>query len=311
MTADRAHQLMMDHPGWVICSDDGGAQRAFRSGDTVWTVDYRRGESTFQPVVEIVHQGQDSGNVRPMIDTFDAGTLPAPIRHALKIDATTRIHRIRNPDVWDAMLMPILRHRIAITDAANRYRAFCIRYGTTVSTKLGTSLLPPRPETAAALDDDPVAVGRRMHVIRAIAGEYLRLRPDQAQPSPAVLFHMAQGIHGIGEASAARIVADTTGDFTFHELAGFGSRKHWLRDATELVGQVPDLRMLWKSCTYHQRSTAIALTIHQRLTDPHRAEAADNGVLRSLIKDMARPCVPQPQASCALHAVTSRAAQVS
>lgn len=290
LTSDHAPQLMLDHPGWITWPEGGYAQRAFRSGDTVWMVSCRRREATFQPVVDVVHQGPVSVDVRPMVDTFDAGTLPAPVRQALKIDATTSIHRVRNPDVWDAMLMPIFRQRIAITDAAKRYRAFCIRYGTVVNTETGTTLLPPRPETVATLDDDPPVVGRRMPVLRAAARTYIRLHLDQAPRPPAVLYDMVLRIHRIGASSAARIVADTTGDFTFYEHAGFGSREYWRQHATELdtSDQELDLSALWKSCTDQQRSTAIALTTHQRLAAPRQTEATDSDALRHLIRDMAR-----------------------
>lgn len=290
-------RLMVDHPGWFT-TPDGQAHRAFRSGEAEWVLTCHQAGGTFEPTVEVVRQGTDDVDVAPLInrldpgpnehpvvDTFDAATLPPPIRRSLKIDAATVIHRVRNPDVWDAMLMPIFRHRIAIRDAAARYRAFCVRYGTVVSTETSTTLLPPRPETVATLEDDPRVIGRRMSALCATAHAYLRLHLGQASGPPVALYDRVLRIHGIGKASAARIVADTTGDFTFYEHAGFGDRKYWQQRVTELhVTHQDDVRMLWKSCTYQQRSTAIALATHQRLTDSDQAEAADSNALHQLIQ---------------------------
>jgi 3-methyladenine DNA glycosylase/8-oxoguanine DNA glycosylase len=277
---DQVSQLMVDHPGWFIWTEHGFAQRAFRSGNTVWMISCRRAENSFQPVVEVVHQGTTPTNACPVVDTFDPRSLPPPIRRALLPDGATRIHRIRNPDIWDAMLMPIFRHRIGILAAANRYRAFCARYGTTVTTELGTTLLPPPPETTATLDDDPQVTGRRMPVLRTVAREYLRLRPDQT-PLPATeLYELMQKIPHIGEWSAARIVADTTGDFSFHRHTDFGARNYWRKHAINLgmFGEQLTLRALWKSCTDHECSTVIALTTHQALNTAEKAEAADISV---------------------------------
>lgn len=193
--------------------------------------------------------------------------------------------------------MPIFRHRIKITEAADRYRAFCARYGTIVTTKLGTTLLPPRPETAATLDDDPEVAGRRMPVIRAAAHEYLHTHLYQADLRPATLYEILRKVPGVGAWSAARIVADTTGNFRFHTQAGFGTRKHW-QQHTEALGSADHeaaLQDLWKSCTYRQHSTAIALTTHQRLNDTDKAEAADTAALHRLLQDVARPTGSRPQ----------------
>jgi hypothetical protein len=245
MHASSTSTLMLDYPG-RFTTPNGQAQRAFHSVDAEWVLTCPQASVTFESTIEVVRFGP-ALNAHPMVDTFDAETLPPPIRQPLKIDATTMIHRVRNPDVWDAMLMPIFRHRIAISDAAKRYRAFCIRYGTVVSTETGTTLLPPRPETVATLDGDLRVVGRRMPALSAAARAYLRLRPDQAPCPPATLHDMMLRIHGIGKASAARIVADTTGDFTFYEHAGFGDRKYWQPHATELsASNHDDLRMLWE-----------------------------------------------------------------
>ena len=274
--SDQVSQLMLDHPGWFAWAKHGYAQRALRSSDTIWMLSCRRTETTFQPAIEVVHQGTTPANACPSVDTYDASTLPAPVRQALLPDLHPRVHRVRTPDVWDAMLMPIFLHRRGVVDAANLYRAFCARYGTTVTTELGTTLLPPRPETAATLDDDPQATGRRMPAIRAVADAYLRLNPDKAQLPPTTLYNLLQKLPHIGEGCAARIVADTTGNFSFYAQAGFGSTKHWRKHATETRthGQETALQAHWRSCTHEQQSTVIALTTHKRLSTGPKAEAA-------------------------------------
>jgi hypothetical protein len=252
-------------------------------------------------VVEVVQPGATPADVCPVVDTFDARTLPPAVRRALHLDEATRVHRVRNPDIWDAMLMPIFQHRIGLTAAAHRYRAFCARYGTLVTTELGTTLLPPQPDTAATLDDDPEVAGRRMPAVRAAAREYLRLLPDRVQLPPAALYHAMRTIPGIGPWSAARVVADTTGDFSFHTQAGFGTRQYWQQHAAGpgAADQDPDLRTLWKSCTYREHSTAIALTTHQRFgaaeKAAEKAEAADTAPLHCVLRDAAaRPTGSRP-----------------
>ena len=289
-TSAQTSELMTDHPGWVIWPEEGYAQRAFRSGDTVWMVSCYRAEESFRPAIEVVHQTIPADDDRLVVDTFDVAALPPHVRRALLPGGTARVHRVRNPDVWDALLWPIFRHRIATTIAADRYRAFCARYGTVVTTKLGNALLPPRPEIAATLDDDAEITGRRMPVIRALAREYLQLNPDGACLPPSALYDAMRRLPRIGEWSAARIVADTTGDFSFHTRPDFGVHKQQQQHAADpgATDQVPDPKALWTSCDYQQRSTIVALATHHQLNAPGKRESTDRNTLMSLLRGAAR-----------------------
>lgn len=293
-TSTQVSELMTDHPGWIIWPEDGYAQRAFRSGDTVWMVSCYRAEESFLPVVEVVHQTTPSVDDRLVVDTFDVAALPPHVRRALFPGDTARVHRICNPDVWDALLMPIFRHRISITAAADRYRAFCARYGTIVTTKLGSALLPPRPEIAATLDDDPEVTGRRMPVIREVARMYLQLNPDGADLAPSALYDTMRRLPRIGKWSAARIVADTTGDFSFHTHPGFGTHKQRQQHAADLgtTDQEADPKALWESCDYQQRSTIVALATHHQLSAPGKRESTDRSALTRLLRCATQPSPP-------------------
>jgi hypothetical protein len=278
--------LMLDHPGWFL-SRDGYAQRAFQSGGTVWMVTCERAGTSFDPVVEIVHQGTTPEDACPVVDRFDATVLPPTIRRVLLDGACDRVHRVRNPDHWDAMLMPIFRHRRPVREAAHMYRAFCAVYGTTITTELGSTVLPPRPETAITLGDDVTVVGRRMHAVRAAARGYLQLYPDEEPLRSTLLFLALQNIPNIGTWSAARIIADTTGDFSFYERAGFGSSKHWQRIAAASTHpESYTCQSTWETLSYEQKSTLITLTSHRDLAVSSKSEAANTG---SRLRDLVQP----------------------
>lgn len=274
---EQTSQLMLDHPGWFI-SADGYAQRAFQSGGTVWMITCKRVTTSFDPVVEIVHQGTTPADACPVVDRFDSTTLPPTIRRVLLDDSSGHLHRVRGLDLWDAMLIPILQHRRKNVDAADMYRSFCALYGTTVTTELGTALLPPRPETALTLDDNMAMMGRRMPAVRTAAHEYLRLHLDSALLPPAELFQSLVKIPGIGKWSAARVVADTTGDFNFYQHAGFGSPKYWQQTAESSEdAEAQTCPFYWNFFSYGQKSALIALSIHRDLSNPSKIEAISTG----------------------------------
>jgi hypothetical protein len=76
-----------------------------------------------------------------------------------------------------------------------------------------------------------------MAAIRAVANAYLHL-PDTAQVPHVELFGELVKLPHIGEWSAARIVANTNGDFSFYAQAGFGPSSHWRRHAAKAAHAV-------------------------------------------------------------------------
>lgn len=270
-------QLMLDHPGWFH-SPNGQAHRAFHFNGTVWMITLGQNDSSSE-TVEIVRHGESSVPMFPIVDTFDPATLPEPFGPALLASGYDKVHRLRNPDVWDAMLPPVFSHRRRLADAARTYRVFCASYGTKVTTESGAALLAPRPEKVLMLDDGAFAkagIRHRAQAIRVIAHEYLQ-RCAYLPPNPPIaLFKALLEIPNIGSWSAARIVADTTGDFSLYANAGFGYDDRWERFSVELgtPARAHEYREAWKSCTSQQKSILVALTTHRNQSIPAKAEAA-------------------------------------
>ncbi len=274
-----ATQLMVDHPGWFVTTG-GRARRAFQRGGTIWMITTGSDRTTPEVDVEIVRHGTVAANACPIVDTYDPGTLPLLLRGPLLVTGLGRVHRIRNPDLWDAMLPQFFCHRRRVADGARAYRSFCKRYGTEVTTKSGSALLPPRPDAVIDLDDDAftqIGFKYQGHATRLLAQGYLRRLPDLTSMPSVELFKALQEIHGIGKWSAARAVADTTGDFSFYPQADFQPAFHWAQIDGEVSAtlQTQEALACWEACTHEQRATLTALTIHKLQTVPFKAEAAN------------------------------------
>lgn len=293
---DQASLLMIEHPGWFT-TPDGRAQRVFRSGDTRWVLTSHITGATFAPTVEIIHQGSSEVDVTSLISCFDPALLPTPFRDTPTIRDYGRLHRVRSTDLWESLVLQLLRaRRIRATQANLRYRRLCTTMGDKFTTRLGTVLSLPRPEAIAAArgdDWDELAALPWIRPVQNTAEAFLERQDTWSHVPFEVLHDLLRDLPHIAEHSATAIVADLTNDFSHYEFVEFGTPGRWDQFSHELKGAYSPLQFqtVWKEVTPRQRSTLAALSIdwvsrrfstardrrHQR---PEPSESTDKSITR-------------------------------
>lgn len=260
-------RLMLDHPGWLP-RIGGGVLRAFRTENATWVTSCDVAGTSFNPTVTTIRgtTPEQALAARCVVDWFDPATLPDIFQQAAEIRSCGRVHRVRNPDLWDALLPQVLRQRRHLVDAGRLYRSLCHVHGERLETPHGTAVLPPRPDTVATLDDDAfhhVGLRYKAHTLRAIATAYSKQITDWVDLLPSQLCLALQEVLGIGAWTARMTVADITNDFSILKSVEFGTRETWERFAARSRGTVTpqDFGHLWQSLTGTQLSTMAALSV--------------------------------------------------
>lgn len=266
--------VSLDHPGWLreTC---GRVRRAFRFDNTVCTAICEAQHVTFEPAVE-TGTPADATTMSSLIDWFDSASLPASFRATVPFWHDTRVQRVRNPDLWDALLPPIFRQRRRAQDVESLYRRFCINHGSIIATTAGLTLLPPTPETVAGLPDDAfIQLGMRdkRRPLRAAAEACLNRASEWDELPPGKLFAGLQTVRHVGRWTAGAAVADHTNDYSFYTLPVDVAYRQWKEflapPSVDLSEQ--DFVQAWATLHYGHRSTLIALI----LAAPHRRRTAD------------------------------------
>lgn len=257
--------LSLDHPGWFH-DDSGRTRRGFRTDDTLWAIICEPTSITFTPPVEVVRR-PDAALTPLVVDWFDSTTLPTIFRAAISVRDWRRVHRVRNPDLWDAMIPPILRQRRRANDAKRAYRRLCEAHGTTtIITTAGPTVLPPDPETVVALPNEAfITLGLRgkEEPLRAIAEAYLKQTANWKQLPPAELFTELQTVPGIGTWTAGAAIADITNDHSFHKIPAYIAYRRWQEKFAEADSGLtePDFVKAWKRLNNEQLSTLTVLLL--------------------------------------------------
>lgn len=262
-------RMSLDHPGWRR-DGSGCARRGFRSGDALWAVICEPTSVTFAPSIEVVRRS-DVAVARPVVDWFDSTTLPTIFRAASSLRDRGRVHRVRNPDLWDALIPPILRQRRRADDAERAYRRFCEAHGSTVITTAGPTVLPADPEMVVALPDEAfITLGLRgkEEPLRTVAEAYLKRAANWKQLPPAELFAELQTVTGIGAWTAGVAVADITNDHSFYKIPGYIAYHRWQERLAETDSSLTesDFVEAWKKMNNEQLSTLTVLLLASTLT---------------------------------------------
>jgi DNA-3-methyladenine glycosylase II len=248
-----ARTMMIDHPGWLH-DTTGRIRRAVTTGHTTWVLAHDPFRGT------LTHHAITGTRTAPIVDLYDPATLPGPIQTAVS-EPSGAVHRLRNPDLWDALITPVAGHRRSLADAIHTYRRFCHLHGETLPTPHGPVLLPPRPEIAATLPDHAYRrVSLRPTTMRGLAHTLIDLGEHWRHLPPADLTHALRAVPGIGPWTASTAVADVTGDFSVFELS-----TATLSHGTELP---------WHDLTPDQHSTAVALSLDRRARNSRRVRTA-------------------------------------
>jgi DNA-3-methyladenine glycosylase II len=258
--------LLRDHPGWLSTAD-GRAWRAFRSGDSIWTASCHTRSADLEPTVEAFRVDEDS-DVRLRVDRADPTRLRLTVPDYMLRPLLARgpVHRVRNPDLWDALVAAVIRQHDRETNANRMYRTLCETYGETVTTIDGPALLLPRPERVLGLTDgvfSGVGIRHKRSVLRAVAKAYLTHNADWAGLWPYELLTELQKVPYIGEWTASLVVSDITNDFSFYPFA-----QHAIRiwgDEFAVAFRQPredtEFARLWRTLRGEQLSVLTQLTM--------------------------------------------------
>ena len=274
-------RMLADHPGWFM-SAPGRIERAFRWCHKTWVINCSWAGSRFEPTADVVHPPDAVGAVaaQQLVTVFDPDTLPEPFRSFAPIRECGKIQRLRTPDLWNALLPPVLQQHLRPTDGVRRYRRLCHAYGEEVRTATRTACLPPRPETILGFDKaaferiglPPGIVDR----LRSVASTYLRQGEIWRTLTPARLLYVLQEARHIGPWIAATATADLTNDLSVYPRPMFATPGIWeqLTRTSDPMPTPNGLDRAWQRMTREQKSTLAALSIDWKVRYPLRRDEA-------------------------------------
>ena len=199
-------------------------------------------------------------------DVFDPAVLPTKLRMSRPVRDMRCVHRFRNPDLWGALLPPILHQRRRALDAARMYRSLCEAHGPQVSTEAGPALLAPRPDTVAGLSDSAFnAIGLRGKAapLRKIASAYMDRATSWSGLSHGELYTELLAVPGVGKWTAGIAIADVTNDFSFYAFSGLSTFTRWqeMFSAIESGLTADEFKRTLERLNRHQLSTFVLLAL--------------------------------------------------
>lgn len=256
--------LLRDHPGWLL-SPDGQVRRAFYCRGAVWAVICEPRCTRIEPTFEALRLAEDV-DVRPVVDCADPARLVVPAYIAEPLRARGPVHRVRNPDLWDALVTAVLRQSNRSVNASRMYQTLCIAYGGTVMTAAGPALLLPRPEVLLTFPDAAfvdLKITSKRRALRAVAEAYCKHGDDWEQlPSKDLLTELQSTPH-VAEWTASVAVADITNDFSLCPFADYAIST-WGDDfavATRRRRDETEFARLWRELQGEQLSMFTMLTM--------------------------------------------------
>jgi DNA-3-methyladenine glycosylase II len=271
-------RMVVDHPGWLTPTP-GRFERAFRWGHRTWVINCCAVGARLEPTAEVVNPSEAAGTVAAsrLVEVFDPAALPEPFRSVAQIRECGRVQRLRNPDLWDALLLPILQHRCRRSDAVGMYRRLCSALGEKIRTTRSAVFLPPRPETVVGLDDaafDKADLLPGADRLRTIAAAYLEHGAIWLQLGPADLFVALQQARYVGAWTAAAAVADLTNDFSFYPPPEFATQGRWDQFSQESNDtRTPrEFQTAWEHMSRAQKSVLTVLSIDWKSRHPLRRD---------------------------------------
>ena len=209
---------MTDHPAW---RDVGGTRRRpFAVG----------GQSV---VVDACEWDAASFAADLVVDSFALGQNRGGTFGPLLVDVGT-VHRVRNPNLWDAIATAIIRQVIRAPHARRMYQEFCQAHGDVVVDTDGFEhWLMPAPDRVLELDDDAfTALGMafKRKGLRSAASAYAQSGPTWVDRSPDVLVSELQAVPHIGPWTARAAVADFSNAWALYPYDDLAVRT-WARRA--------------------------------------------------------------------------------
>ena len=256
--------LLLDHPGWLR-SAEGRVRRAFRLGEVACTVTCEPVSERFAPTVALVRP-TDVVALRLDADGVDPTRLDVPAEFAAPLRARGRVHRVCNPDLWDALVTAVLHQRTDHARQRSTYQWLCETYGSRVPTEDGSALLLPTPSQMATLPSIAMvrlSMGPRRCSFPTVAATYLEHGTRWALLPPAQLVTELKTIPGVGPWTAGLAVADFTNDYSFLPFADFAISQwaaNFLTTSTQPLEETEFARM-WRRAHGQQLSMLTLLTL--------------------------------------------------
>lgn len=254
VSSDLSDIVMTDHPGWleaeparyerVVSNERGLSGRLVATPGSTWI------ESVGGPDAVSANYGPDSLEIS-VASAFTERLLPY------------RVARWRNPSLWDAIALSIVRQVIRASHAKKLYRAGAEAWGEELVAQRFTF---PGPEKILELDDEDfrsLGLAFQKPKLRRAAVAYVERHAEWESLSPADLYNALTSITGMGPWSASVAVVDYTNDFSFYPFDDLAvracARKLW-PELNFSKAQAP-FRAEWLAACNDQVATLTALTL--------------------------------------------------
>lgn len=264
--------VMTDHPGWL-------EEEPSR---------FVRAVSTLQGDGGCLVATDESTWIEPFVDADFVSAAYGPDHITIASDASNefsarvsgyRVARWRNPSLWDAIALSIVRQVIRASHARKLYRLGASTWGEEVSP--GRFTFPGPDKVLELSDDDFRAQGLafQMPKLRRAATAYLQHHEAWEQLSAADLYDAMISVPGIGPWSASVAVVDYTNDFSFYPFDDLAvracARKIW--PELNFSKSQAAFRDEWLAACNDQIATLTAMTLAIGAHLEQQPEVANRG----------------------------------
>lgn len=258
---------MLEHPAWHT-TIDGPSARAMRTPTGTWQI-IASGDCQMTLI--------NGDGAPPVIDVYDPAALddialPAALRAELQELGPVR--RVRNADLWDALVTAIIRQVIRAGQAAKMYQALL----SAVGQPAGDVWLTPTAEQILSMPPDLFTIlgmAFKRRPLQAAAEGYLQHHREWTAIPGDALVKALQTVPRIGPWTAGAAVADYTGDFALYPYGDLAVRT-WARradPASAWPDDEPSFASTWQHLAGPHVSTLTALTLAWGDHDVHQPPA--------------------------------------
>jgi DNA-3-methyladenine glycosylase II len=251
---------MFDHPGWILDSDNQWHRKFSTSDGATVTVD-----ATDSEIVET--------NPDLVPDSFELVVTEVEKHPLARTLSDYRVRRLRNPSLWDAIALSIVRQVIRASHASRLYRNASLAL-------IGDEQGPfPGPEAILEVSDESFeAAGMAFQrpKLRSAARAYIENAARWKMLSSADLYGELRAVKGLGPWSAGIVIVDYTNDFGYypHDDLAVRANARVLWPDLDLPRDQKSFAIEWEALCGHEidRYTAMTLAVGaahaRRLSEP-------------------------------------------
>jgi DNA-3-methyladenine glycosylase II len=242
-------ELMTDHPGWLT-GISGKPIRVMRNGSSVWWI---RDETPTQPLPQ--HAVWQMPHNAPHV--------PTQLNDALQ--QLGPVLRYRNHDLWDALVVAIIRQVVRANQARKLYAKLCHQHGQRITHNGEEAWLSPSPQTILQIAGGLEELGLKFHRPKLLAAAlaYTEHGDNWQTLPPPQLVQELRLIAGIGPWTAGAAVADFTHDWTLYPYGDLAIRTWVGRAAPSVNWETKEARFAeqWAAMTKPNLSTLTVLVL--------------------------------------------------